>query len=259
MSKTKLKTYLSHCPNDTFIFGPLVHAQVDSDYEYEVQLEDIEKLNQIALSQQADLIKVSAVLYPQLKDRYHLIESGGAMGMGVGPLLVGREDCQGFSSVALPGAHTTAHFLFDMMYPEFKGTKTELIFSQIPQAILKGEVDAGVLIHEGRFTYHEQGLKLIDDLGERWETETDKPLPLGVILASKSLSIDAVEALNRSIQQSIALSWDAYPELDSFVTLNATEMSVPTMRQHIELYVNKYSLSLGDEGHAALKFLEKNQ
>ncbi len=259
MNKQNLKTYFSPCPNDTFIFGPLVHGQIDSPFDFTVHLEDIEKLNQIALDDTPDLIKVSAALYPQLKDKYTLLDAGAAMGKGVGPLLVTTEGCEEFKSVALPGEHTTAHFLFDFLYPDFNGKKVEMVFSDIQDAVLSGKVDAGVLIHEGRFTYHEKNLKLIDDLGEMWATQTDKPLPLGLIMVSKSMSEEDIEHLTKAIQESIEYSWTVYPELDSFVTINAQELSEETMRQHIELYVNEYTMNLGDEGRAALYYLEKQE
>ncbi len=259
MNKQNLRTYFSPCPNDTFIFGPLVHGKIECPYEFTVQLEDIERLNQIALEESPDLIKVSAALYPQLKDRYTLLDAGSAMGKGVGPLLVTRSKSDRFDSVALPGAHTTAHFLFDFLYPDFNGKKVEMVFSEIQNAVLNGDVDAGVLIHEGRFTYHEKDLKLINDLGEMWATKTDKPLPLGLIMVKKNMNEEDLLTLTHAIQDSIEYSWTTYPELDNFVTTNAQELSEETMRQHIELYVNEYTMDLGDEGHAALYYLEKQE
>ncbi len=257
MTKPTLKIYISPCPNDTFIFEPLIQGRVECPYLFEVVLEDIETLNQRALDSDPDLIKVSAALYPQLKEKYHLLDAGGAMGKGVGPLLVGRQGCTDFRSVAIPGRHTTAGFLFDFLYPNHTGPIKEMLFSDIADAVLSGEVDAGVLIHEGRFTYHDQGLQLIADLGHLWEDQTDRPLPLGLIMLHKSWGTETAEQLTRAIQKSIAKSWDAYPELDSYVTSKAQELSPETIRQHIELYVNEYSLDLGTEGHQALHFLEK--
>ncbi len=252
-----LSTYISPCPNDTFIFGPLLHGEVKTPYTFDVQLEDIERLNQIALHSNPDLIKVSAVLYPTLKERYRLLPSGGALGKGVGPLLVSTTSTEDIQSVALPGAHTTAHFLFDYIYPEFKGKKKELLFSDIQDAVITGDVDAGVLIHEGRFTYHDKGLKLIKDLGESWQELTDKPIPLGIIMLNRALGEDTAMELTKAIQHSIQKSWDSYPELSDFVRHNAQELSEDTMRQHIELYVNEYSMDMGTEGEEALFYIEK--
>jgi 1,4-dihydroxy-6-naphthoate synthase len=221
-------------------------------------MHDVETLNHIALEGNADVIKVSYHAYLYLQNNYILLDSGSALGTGNGPLLIANErysdeELAGLT-VAIPGEYTTASLLLKLAYPMVKKKKV-LVFSEIEEAILSGEVGAGVIIHENRFTYEKKGLKKIADLGEYWETLMECPIPLGGIIARKALGYDRINKLNRvlfrSVQYAMKHPYDSMP----FVRANAQEMDEDVMAQHIKLYVNDYTLSLGTQGRVALTYL----
>lgn len=258
----------SPCPNDTFIFDALVNNKIDTKgFTFNVFLEDVQTLNQWAINEKHQVTKISYGVLPLVQKNYHLLQSGGALGKGVGPLLITSknhnftylEEIKNFmasATVAIPGINTTAHFLFNRAFKTVK-EKQFLVFNAIEDAVLTQKVDAGVIIHENRFTYQQKGLFKLLDLGEFWEQETGLPIPLGGIIAHKSLPEKTVTAIDELIQQSVQYAFEHYPALPPFVTANAQEMSEEVMRQHINLYVNQYSVQLGKEGLQAVEHLMK--
>ena len=255
----KLSLGFSPCPNDTFIFDALVNRKIDTgDFEFEVIMEDVQTLNRWALEKKLDLSKISYGVWPLVQDHYSLLDAGGALGKGVGPLLISRnqillKDIQQLT-VAIPGEHTTAHMLFSMAFPQVRKKKF-MIFSQIEGAVLNGEADCGVIIHENRFTYMQKGLIKQMDLGEYWEQKTKSPIPLGGIVMRKTFPDKDRSEIDRLIRDSVAYAEAYYPDLSDYVIQHAQEMQESVMRQHIDLYVNQFSLSLGEEGRRAVEVL----
>ncbi len=249
----------SPCPNDTFIFDALVNKKIDTEgLDFEVLLEDVETLNQWAMEGKLDISKISYGVLPLVLDRYELLDAGGALGKGVGPLLISRgaiplEDI-GTCSIAIPGQRTTAHLLFSLAFPAARH-KEFMLFSYIEAAVISGKTDCGVIIHENRFTYQQKGLFKLMDLGEFWERETGAPIPLGGIVFRKGQDPALAEKVNTLIRKSLEYAFDRYPRLPDYVKAHAQEMDEQVMRQHIDLYVNPYSLTLGEEGEKAIQTL----
>jgi 1,4-dihydroxy-6-naphthoate synthase len=220
-----------------------------------VVLEDVQTLNEWALRGKLDVSKVSYGVLPLIAGPYALLQSGGALGRGVGPLLVARPGLGAFQpeamTVAIPGRDTTAHLLFSLAYPAVT-RKRFLVFSEIEGAVLRGEVDAGVIIHEGRFTYEAKGLERVRDLGEFWEQTTGAPIPLGGIVARRSLPAAVRRQLDRLIRASVEHAFARRPAVSAWVREHAQEMDEAVMRRHIELYVNEFSVALGDAGRRAV-------
>lgn len=246
----------SPCPNDTFIFDSMVNNKIDTKgFTFKTHLEDVETLNKWALEGKLDITKLSYGIYPKIKDQYDLLNSGSALGRGCGPLLIAKrpidqkdiKDCK----IAIPGLNTTANLLFSIAFPEAKN-KEIMIFSDIENAVLDGRVDVGVIIHENRFTYQQKGLVKIIDLGEFWESTTGSPIPLGGICIRKTLPAEVKQQVDQLIHDSLKESYKHYPTLSPYVTSHAQEMDESVMRQHIELYVNDFSLDLGEAGRAAV-------
>lgn len=255
----KLSLGFSPCPNDTFIFDALVNHKIDTQgLSFDVHLEDVQTLNEWAVSGKLDLSKISYGVLPLLLEQYALLSSGGALGKGVGPLLIAKEpvnpEAVKTKTIAIPGRNTTAHFLFSLAYPD--ATKKQFrVFSQIEQAVLDGEADLGVIIHENRFTYQQRGLVKIMDLGEYWERETNSPIPLGGIVMRRQFDESLQRQVESLIRQSVTFAFAAYPQLTDYVKMHAQEMEESVMRQHIDLYVNDFSLDLGPAGKAAVERL----
>lgn len=249
----------SPCPNDTFIFDALVNKKIDTGgLDFEVVLEDVQTLNEWARQGKLDITKISYGVLPLILEQYQVLNAGGALGKGVGPLLIARSAIaiNEHTTVAIPGENTTAHMLFSLAYPYVK-QKQFKIFSAIEEAVLKGEVDAGVIIHENRFTYADKGLHKITDLGDYWEKNTGNPIPLGGIVMKRSFEPALMRRIDKLIAASVQDSFKKYPVISNYVQQYAQEMSDTVMRQHIDLYVNGYSLQLGESGRAAVnKFLE---
>lgn len=259
----KLSLGISPCPNDTFIFDAMLHGKIDTEgLQFEYRLEDVETLNKMALTGELDITKVSYGALARLMVHYKVLDAGGALGLGVGPLLVSHH-CADISEldpasaiIALPGAYTTAHLLFHLSYPSFQ-KKIFMPFHLIEEAVLSGEVHAGVIIHENRFTYAERGLKKLADLGDKWEQKTGFPIPLGGILAKRHFDGTLLRKINRVIRNSIEYAFSHRATLPPFVLEHAQSMSESVMNQHIDLYVNEYSRGLGSNGRAAVwKLLE---
>lgn len=253
----------SPCPNDTFIFDALVNNKIDTEgFEFETVLEDVQTLNKWAIEEKLDISKISYGVLPLVLHNYTVLDSGGALGKGVGPLLISKKEVPDLKNVinnltvAIPGVNTTAHLLFSHAFP-LAEKKHFFIFNEIETAVLTGQVDAGVIIHENRFTYQDKGLVKLMDLGEYWEETTGAPIPLGGIIVKKEIDAPVKQKLNRLIKKSVEFSFKNYPELSSYVSSHSQEMSEDVMRKHINLYVNNFSIDLGKEGKQAVNtFLE---
>lgn len=250
----------SPCPNDTFIFDALVNHKIDTKgYEFNLYLEDVQTLNEWALQGKLPYSKISYGVWPNVKKQYQLLESGGALGKGVGPLLIYRGIKPNASKmrVAIPGMNTTAHLLFSLAFPEVIN-KEFLVFNEIEEAVLSGKVDAGVIIHENRFTYADKGLSMWMDLGNYFETSFNAPIPLGGIIAKNDRPKNEVLLLDKLIQESVEYAFkNSYAQLPEFVKCHSQEMSEQVMRQHIDLYVNDFSIQMGDIGRSAIAKLEE--
>lgn len=255
----KLTIGFSPCPNDTFIFDAMVHKKIDTigiDFEY--VLEDVETLNRWAVEEKLDVTKLSYNTFLHCVDKYALLHSGSALGKGVGPLLITKEpaslDNVNNMHIAIPGVKTTANLLLSLAFPDAK-SKTEIVFHEIEDTVLTGKVDAGLIIHENRFTYRDRGLHKLIDLGDWWEQSTNAAIPLGGIVAKRSMNQELIATIDGIIKESVQYSWNNYPSLAEFVKGNAQEMAEQVMRQHIELYVNEYTTELGETGTNAINTL----
>jgi 1,4-dihydroxy-6-naphthoate synthase len=255
----KLTLGFSPCPNDTFIFDAMVNGLIDTKgLSFDYVMEDVETLNEMAMQGKLDITKLSYGTYLNLAGPYALLHAGSALGKGVGPLLVSKEPLD-FAAIdqcriAIPGLKTTANLLLSMAAPGATD-KTELVFSQIEEAVLDGSFDAGLIIHEGRFTYAAKGLHKVADLGDWWENEMKAAIPLGGIVMKRSFDRDLIARVDALIKESILYSWDTYPVLSNFVTDNAQEMQEEVMRQHIQLYVNEFTTDLGSLGVYSIETL----
>ena len=250
----------SPCPNDTFIFDALVNHKIDTKgYEFKLYLEDVQTLNEWALQGKLPYSKISYGVWPKLKNKYQLLESGGALGKGVGPMLIykGVRPDASAMRVAIPGINTTAHLLFSLAFPQVKN-KVFLVFNEIEEAVLTGKCDAGVIIHENRFTYADRGLSLWMDLGNYFETTFSAPIPLGGIIARKDQPQEEIQLIDALIKESVEYAFkNSYAQLPEFVKCHSQEMSEQVMRQHIDLYVNDFSINMGDIGKNAIAKLEQ--
>ena len=251
----------SPCPNDCFMFDAIVHERVDLEgLTFDVRLADVEALNRSAFAVEIDVTKLSYHAYAYCARDYVLLDAGSALGRNCGPLLVSKrsisraEVAAGALRIAIPGTYTTANFLLGLAFPAAQD-KTELVFSEIEPALLAEAYDAGLLIHENRFTYEARGLKKIIDLGEFWEDETGAPIPLGGIVIRRSLPDEMKRAVNRVLRRSVEYAFAHREASVPFVRAHAQEMSEEVMYQHIDLYVNEYSVDLGEVGRRAVETL----
>lgn len=253
----------SPCPNDCFIFDAIVHRRIDLEgLDFDVRLADVEALNRSAFAGEADVTKLSYHAYAYCLDRYVLLDAGSALGRNCGPLLIAKrsitqdEVAGGELRIAIPGRYTTANLLLGLAFPAAKQT-SELLFSEIEQAVLEERFDAGLIIHENRFTYEAKGLRKIVELGEFWEQDTGAPIPLGGIVAARRLPAEVQQAVNRIIRRSVEYAFAHPKESLPYVRAHAQEMSEEVMYKHIDLYVNEFSVDLGAEGRAAVELLFK--
>lgn len=261
--KQPLKLCISPCPNDTFMFDALVNGRITNNhFALTTQFADIEELNVLAQSEKADVCKVSYAVWPLISDRYALLSSGSALGRGNGPLLVARGAFDGASGgvqnlsdsnlrIAIPGLHTTANLLMDRLFPALKN-KTPVLFSQIAERVANGEFDAGVLIHEGRFTYADHGLRLCADLGVEWERRYGLPLPLGAIVVRRALGEDVRKKVDELVRASVQYALENPNVSRDFVKAHAREMDNTVIDSHIALFVNEFSLDIGEVGRKAI-------
>ncbi|MCZ4243062.1 menaquinone biosynthesis family protein [Pedobacter punctiformis] len=257
----KLTLGFSPCPNDTFIFDALIHHKIDTEgLEFEVSFDDVETLNQKALKGRLDITKLSFHAFAYVANQYALLDAGSALGFGVGPLLISKnkfseEDLLNSDlNVGIPGKYTTANFLLGIAYPHLQN-KQEMVFSAIESALLEDKIDLGLIIHENRFTYQDKGLNKIVDLGDYWEKLTGCAIPLGGIVINRNLDRDVQLKVNRLIRQSVEYAFAHPKSCIDFIKQHAQEMDEAVMYKHIELYVNKYSINLGNEGRKAVDTL----
>ena len=251
----------STCPNDTFIFDAMIHGKIDTEgLEFTVKMGDVEELNREAFENKIDITKLSYHAFAYISDNYVLLNSGSALGRNNGPLLISKQKIYANEvndlKIAIPGKNTTANLLLGIAYPQATN-KQEYLFSDIEDAILSGEVDAGLIIHENRFTYKAKGLKKIIDLGEFWETKTSLPIPLGGIVVNRRLSIEIQKKVDRVMERSVRFAFDNPKESFSFIKEFAQEMDEKVMYKHIDLYVNKFTENHGAEGRKAIETLYK--
>ncbi|HZM95997.1 MAG TPA: 1,4-dihydroxy-6-naphthoate synthase [Vicinamibacterales bacterium] len=251
----------SPCPNDCFMFDAMVHDRIDCEgLDFSVRMADIEALNASAFAGEADVTKLSFHAYAYCADRYVLLDAGSALGRNCGPLLISKraisneEVATGKLRIAIPGKYTTANFLLGLAFPHARN-KTECVFSEIEAALIDGVFDAGLIIHENRFTYQDKGLRKIIDLGEFWESETGAAIPLGGIVISRRLPDDVRQRVNRVMRRSVEYAFANRTVSLPFVRANAQAMSDDVMYKHIDLYVNDYSVDLGPEGRRAVEVL----
>jgi 1,4-dihydroxy-6-naphthoate synthase len=255
----KLSLGFSPCPNDTYIFEALVNKRIElNHYEFDIEIADVEKLNQQAFEQNLDITKLSFAAYAHVSDKYQILPYGAALGFGNGPLLISKRkiypDEIPYLKIAIPGAYTTAVLLLKIFWPESKQLK-EYLFSDIEEVVLSGEADAGLIIHETRFTYKKRGLLKISDLGEMWEKQTSLPIPLGGIAIKRALPEKIKNDIGLLLKNSLDFA-NRFPDASlGFIRKNAQETSEEITKQHIQLYVNKFSLDLGEEGKKAILFL----
>ncbi len=250
----------SPCPNDTFIFDALINKKIDTGgFSFEPVLEDVQTLNNWAIAGKLDISKISYGVLPLILKEYIVLNSGGALGKGVGPLLISKNEMDSQEkinekTIAIPGENTTAHMLFSLAYPGAQH-KQFIIFSGIEDAVINSQADLGVIIHESRFTYQQKGLKKIIDLGEYWEKETQYPIPLGGIVVKRNIDYLMQKKIDALIRKSVEYAFSNYPVLADYVKQHSQEMEESVMRQHIDLYVNNYSIDLGKDGKEAVKKL----
>src|ERR1700733_467627 len=270
---SKITLGFSPCPNDTFIFEALIHHKIDTEgLDFEGFYDDVETLNQKAMHGELDITKLSYHAFAYVADQYVLLDAGSALGFGVGPLLISDVDPPISGSdlekgqivnrkseivnplIGIPGKYTTANFLLGLAFPNATN-KVELVFSDIENAVLEGKVDIGLIIHENRFTYQDKGLKKIIDLGDYWEKQTGCAIPLGGIVANRKLPLDVLHKINRILRRSVEFAFENPKSGLEYIRQHAQEMSEEVMYKHIDLYVNKYSVELGEEGRKAIKLL----
>jgi 1,4-dihydroxy-6-naphthoate synthase len=252
----KLTLGFSPCPNDTFIFDAIVNGRIDTEgLEFDYFLADVEDLNRKAFSSEVDITKISCHAYTYVAADYIILDSGSALGYGNGPLLICKNPVEYENMkdirIAIPGRYTTANLLFSIAWPEALN-KTEYLFSDIEEVLLREEADAGLIIHETRFTYQRKGLHKIADMGEFWERLTGLPIPLGSIVIHRRIPEDIALKFNRILRRSIEYAGENALASYDFVASNAREMESTVMNSHIDLYVNDFSLALGSEGKRAL-------
>lgn len=247
----------SPCPNDTFIFDALVNKKIDTgDFNFNVRLEDVETLNNLAREEVLDFTKISYGVLPLVIKNYIVMNSGSALGKGVGPLLISKKPVD-FTEVekyaiAIPGENTTAHLLFSLAFPNAKN-KVFKRYDEIEKSVLESEKVLGVIIHENRFTYMERGLHKIVDLGNFWEEKTSLPIPLGGIVGRRSIDENILMKVDSLIKESMEYAFENYPLITDYVKQHSQEMDPSVMKKHIDLYVNPYSINLGKEGRNAIR------
>lgn len=261
-NKRTLTLGYSLCPNDTFIFYALVHKKIDSGgLGFKETLLDVDTLNNMALKAELDVTKVSFHAYGYLRNKYSLLSSGSALGRGCGPLLISKagrtlKSLKG-KRIAIPGNLTTAYLLLRLYDPSLAEDVVIMPFYRIPDAVSRGEAEAGLIIHESRFTYPEYGLSEMLDLGKWWEAETGLPIPLGCVIAKKELGRDIIEAVNVLVRKSAEYALASREETRGYIKAHSRELEDSVIDRHINLYVNDYSIDLGEDGMRAVEELFK--
>ncbi|MDA3868296.1 MAG: 1,4-dihydroxy-6-naphthoate synthase [Salinivirgaceae bacterium] len=255
----KLSLAISTCPNDTFMFDALIHKRIDTrGLSFDLQMADIEELNVMAADQVNDITKISFFAFSKLTAHYQMLRSGAAIGFGNGPLIISKHKIYPNelheARIAIPGENTTANLLLNVLFPESIKKKSYL-FSDIEEAVLSGEADAGLIIHETRFSYHKKGLKKVADLGQLWEQKMNLPLPLGGIAIRRSLPDDVKQTVEQLIGDSIKFAFQNPKASYDFVKKHARDLHDEVIRKHIDMYVNNFSIHCMDEGQQAMEFI----
>lgn len=247
-----MKTFslaISTCPNDTYIFGALLRRDIFAPFQVSIIMEDVQHLNNLAIKNEPDIVKVSFGVFPEISKNYKILKSGGAMGFGCGPLLLSLKytniDGLKGKKIAIPGENTTAFMIFKRFFPEYVDNIIEMRFDKIMPAIVSGQCDAGLVIHEGRFVYNDYGLNKITDLGSLWEEKFQCPIPLGFI-AVKNEHVKYADEINDAIKKSIKYADDNEQPSYAFAKEYACNMNEEVMKAHVKLYVNKYSIDMTD-------------
>jgi 1,4-dihydroxy-6-naphthoate synthase len=253
---------ISSCPNDTFIFDAMVHGKIDTEgLNFDLQIADVEELNRRAFLHEIHMTKLSYHAFAYVAHNYRILNAGSALGRNNGPLVIGKRIPAGGlaknSRIAIPGKYTTANLLFSIFFPSLDN-KMNYLFSDIENAVFNGDADAGVIIHESRFTFEKKGLSKIADLGEMWEQTTSMPIPLGCIAVDRSLSDDLQQKLGRVMKRSVIFALENPESSGNFVKKFAQETVDEIIQKHIRLYVNDFTVELGSEGKQAVErlFLE---
>ncbi len=254
-----LKLGFSTCPNDTFIFDALIHQKIDTEgLTFDFEIGDVEKLNKKAFDKAIDITKISFHAYAKISADYMLLNSGSALGRNNGPLLISKLKIKPYEindlRIAIPGSNTTANLLFKIAFPDVED-KVEYLFSDIEDAVLNEDVDAGVIIHENRFTYKSKGLKKFVDLGEYWEDNTGYPVPLGGIAIRRDIPLDVKQKVNKVLQRSIEYALKHPGEAMPFIKKHAQQTNDAIIEKHINLFVNEFTIQLGDVGKEAIEYL----
>jgi len=262
----KLSLGFSPCPNDTFIFDALIHKKIDTEgIDFDVFFDDVETLNKKVFKNEPDISKLSFHAFAYAVENYALLDAGSALGHGVGPLLISNDknftDKEYISqhkelTIGIPGEFTTANFLLGLAFPALKNKKI-MVFSEIESALLENSIDLGLIIHENRFTYQDKGLHKVIDLGDYWEKETGLPIPLGGIVINRRIDPKVQATVGRLIRRSIEFAFENPKSALDFIKSHAQEMDEEVMYKHIDLYVNGYSVSLGNKGREAVNILFK--
>lgn len=251
----------SSCPNDTYTFDALIHKKIDTKgIDFKCVIADVQELNRRASIGDLQMTKLSYFAYAHVFETYQILDAGSALGFANGPLFICKKGYEAnigsHSKILIPGKETTANLLFSMAYPEYQD-KTECLFSDIESRIMSGEYDAGVIIHENRFTYAERGFSMIRDLGSFWETETHTPIPLGAITIRRDMPDDLKQTINDLLRKSIEYANEHPTASNSFIHQYAQAIDDDVLKKHIHLFVNDFSLSLGNQGKNAIETLYK--
>lgn len=255
----KISIGISSCPNDTFAFAAIYNKLIDTkDYEFNFYISDIEHLNQKAFNAELDVTKISFYTFAQISKNYQILNSGNAIGNNNGPLLVSKrkifKDDINDIKIAIPGKNTTANLLLTTLFPEAKN-KTEYLFSDIEEVVLSNEMDAGLIIHENRFTYQEKGLLKIVDLGEEWQNKTNMMIPLGGIIVKRTIDQKTKQEIDSIIKNSIEFAYKNWNSVYPFIKKYAQNLNDEVIKKHINLYVNQHTVDLGIKGKKSIQFL----
>ncbi|MBP5370364.1 MAG: 1,4-dihydroxy-6-naphthoate synthase [Bacteroidales bacterium] len=250
---------ISTCPNDTYTFDALIHKKIDTlGIDFKVVMGDVQELNRRAMCGDLQMTKLSYFAYAHVYKTYQILDAGSALGFANGPLFIckkgNEKNITSKSKILIPGKETTANLLFSMAYPDYTN-KTECLFSEIEPRIMSGEFDAGVIIHENRFTYAERGFSMLRDMGDFWESETHTPIPLGAITIRRDVPDDLKKTINQLLRESIEYA-NAHPQAsNAFIHEYAQAIEDDVLKKHIALFVNDFSLSLGKQGKTAIETL----
>jgi len=253
----KLTLGSSPCPNDTFIFDAMLHHKIDTEgLEFEVIFSDVEELNKYAFQAKLDITKLSYHAFAHCVEDYILLDCGSAFGDNCGPLLIKKQNTilTKNSKIAIPGEYTTANMLLEIAFPNYQNKK-EILFYEIENNVLDGKVDAGLIIHENRFTYKEKGLERVKDLGEFWKETTALPIPLGGIVVKRNLPFSLQKKIERVLKRSVEYALEHRGSSSDFIKIHAQEMEKKVIDAHINLYVNKYTVSIGKKGRKAVEMI----